>query len=100
MSTHCVLCTSPICCSLCTPKHPLFSLLPPVDTRLDKISAPRASQVDRDYKMDASDFAFHSAVNTFWREATHKKYGLAHLNNLGPGEIMGNDVLKHIMDCV
>ncbi|KAI0688583.1 P-loop containing nucleoside triphosphate hydrolase protein [Cerioporus squamosus] len=96
---RCALRPSAVCCSLCTPDHPLFRYIPSGDTPLEKTSVPRASQIDKNHKMDATDFRFRDALNAFRREETRKKHGIAHLNNLGPGDFMGNDVLKRIVDC-
>ncbi len=49
--------------------------------------------------MSASDIEFRKALHDFRREKTLARYGLAHLNNLGHGLIMGDEVFKRIADC-
>lgn len=90
---------SPICCSLCSPNYHLFRWLPPLDVTPLRPAAPRASQVDTRYTMSELDLKFRAALHSFRREQTVKLYGLAHLKNLGPGAIMGDETLKRIVDC-
>ncbi|KAI0741660.1 P-loop containing nucleoside triphosphate hydrolase protein [Daedaleopsis nitida] len=99
---NCLRCTGTpptICCSLCTPDHPIFAVLPPCDEPLPKTSTPRASQVDTSYKMNDIDIKLRSALHEFRRMQTLQTYGRAHLNNLGCGAIMGDDVLRRVLDC-
>lgn len=49
--------------------------------------------------MDAVDFKFRTALNDYRREKTVQIFSRAHLYNLGPGAIMGDDILKRIVDC-
>ncbi|KAI0332527.1 P-loop containing nucleoside triphosphate hydrolase protein [Cubamyces sp. BRFM 1775] len=97
--SRCTLRPSPVCCSLCTPHHPLFSLLPPMDQPIDKARAARASQVDTQYTVSETDIQLRGALHRFRRDQTVRLYGLAHLHELGPGAVMGDDILKRIIDC-
>ncbi|KAI9059314.1 hypothetical protein FKP32DRAFT_1679914 [Trametes sanguinea] len=96
---RCTLHPSPICCSLCSPTHPVFDLLPPLGDSVDKPKVPRASQVDSHYKMNANDAELRAALHTLRREHTVRLYGLAHFHELGAGAVMSDDVLKRIVDC-
>ncbi|EJF62759.1 hypothetical protein DICSQDRAFT_169151 [Dichomitus squalens LYAD-421 SS1] len=49
--------------------------------------------------MTPTDVAFRAELNQYRREQTLKTRGLAHLNNLGAGIIMGDDTLDRIADC-
>lgn len=49
--------------------------------------------------MSTSDIEFRKALHEFRWEQTLARYGLAHLNNLGPGLLMGDEVFKRIADC-
>lgn len=49
--------------------------------------------------MSPTDIEFRKALHEFRRECTIKTFGRIHLNNLGPGLIMGDTVLEHIADC-
>ncbi|EJF56827.1 hypothetical protein DICSQDRAFT_174510 [Dichomitus squalens LYAD-421 SS1] len=49
--------------------------------------------------MSAADVEFRAELNQYRREQTVKTHGLAHLNNLGAGIIMGDETLDRIADC-
>ncbi|CDO72245.1 hypothetical protein BN946_scf184970.g97 [Trametes cinnabarina] len=97
--TRCTLQPSPICCSLCTPNHHLFALLPPTDEPVEKPKALRSSQVDTQYSMNAKDSQFRAALHALRKEHTVRLYGISHLHELGAGAVMSDDVLKRILDC-
>ncbi|KAJ3000921.1 hypothetical protein NUW54_g6708 [Trametes sanguinea] len=80
---RCTLHPSPICCSLCSPSHPLFAILPPIGETLDKPKVARASQVDSQYRMTAKDTDLRAALHMLRREHTVRLYSLAHLHELG-----------------
>ncbi|KAI0636166.1 P-loop containing nucleoside triphosphate hydrolase protein [Trametes polyzona] len=96
---RCNVLPSPVCCSLCSPNHPLFGLLPPADNTPSRQHSSRASQVDGKYSMTSLDVEFRAALHAFRREHTAKLYGDAYLRNIGPETIMGDAILKRIMDC-
>ncbi|TBU21121.1 hypothetical protein BD311DRAFT_633283, partial [Dichomitus squalens] len=98
---RCVLRPSPICCSLCSPTHPLFAILPNPShqsSSAQAASSARASKVSS-APMDPQDCQLQAALHTFRREQTIKVYGRRRLNSNGPGAIMGDEVLKRIVDC-
>ncbi|KAI1795743.1 hypothetical protein LXA43DRAFT_735285 [Ganoderma leucocontextum] len=97
--SRCTIKASPICCSLCSPSHSLFAILPSMDEQPAKPSTSRASQVEASYTMTAADLELRAALHAFRRQQTQAKLGSAHLKNLGPGAIMGDQVLKRILDC-
>lgn len=49
--------------------------------------------------MSTTDIEFRKALHRFRRERTIDTFGQVHLNNLGPGLIMGDTVLDRIADC-
>ncbi|RPD65583.1 hypothetical protein L227DRAFT_493725 [Lentinus tigrinus ALCF2SS1-6] len=100
--TPCARCTilpSPICCSLCSPTHPIWRLLTLADELSETTINLRASNVNTNYKMTPRDDAFRHALHMFRSEEMAKRFGRVHLVNLGPGDIMGNSVLMRILAC-
>ncbi|OJT02516.1 ATP-dependent DNA helicase Q-like 1 [Trametes pubescens] len=95
---RCLVSSSTVCCSLCTPTHPAFSFLPSAGDAA-RPSASRASHVDSKYTMNTTDIGFRRALHDFRRAETLRTYGRAHLNNMGPGMIMGDGELSRIADC-
>ncbi|KAI1781685.1 P-loop containing nucleoside triphosphate hydrolase protein, partial [Ganoderma leucocontextum] len=94
---RCRLSPSPICCSLCTPDHAAFAILPPSPP--PQPSVPRASTVPNKYTMSITDHDLHDTLDQFRRARTQEEFGVAILNNLGPGLVMGNAILERIVDC-
>lgn len=58
-----------------------------------------ASKVTTGYKMSSIDDKLHTALHAYWRQKTALLFGQRHLNNLGPGVVMGNELLQRIIDC-
>ncbi|EJF63964.1 hypothetical protein DICSQDRAFT_54932, partial [Dichomitus squalens LYAD-421 SS1] len=98
---RCVLKPSPVCCSLCSPTHPLFAVLPSPSNQSSSAptaSSARASKVPS-APMDPQDVQLQAALHAFRREQTIKVYGQRRLNSNGPGAIMGDEVLRRVVDC-
>lgn len=49
--------------------------------------------------MTAHDYSFRRELDSFRRRVTMEKFSRAHLNNLGPGTIMGDMILDRIVNC-
>ncbi|CDO76692.1 hypothetical protein BN946_scf184975.g1 [Trametes cinnabarina] len=97
--SRCSLPPSTVCCSLCTPSHPLFSMLASIDEPLDKPKASRTSQVDSKYTFNPRDIKLRDGLHALRRENTVRLFGLSHLDELGPGAVMSDEILKRIIDC-
>ncbi|KAI0641185.1 P-loop containing nucleoside triphosphate hydrolase protein [Trametes meyenii] len=95
--SRCLVPPSSVCCSLCSPDHSLFAVFSiPLS---DKTALPRASQIETRYKMTSTDIELRRALHAFRRSKTLEVLGKAHLQNLGTGMIMGDEVLGRIADC-
>ncbi|CDO74559.1 hypothetical protein BN946_scf184632.g16 [Trametes cinnabarina] len=75
-----------------------FAFLPSTSA-VQRPSAPRAHAVDSKYTMTSQDYDLRIALHEFRRAQTLEMYGLAVLNNLGTGMIMGDEELVRIADC-
>ncbi|KAI1783376.1 P-loop containing nucleoside triphosphate hydrolase protein [Ganoderma leucocontextum] len=97
---RCVPMPSPICCSLCSPSHKLFDILPPLEADDSGAKAPskQASKVTST-PMTSTDTRLQAALHAFRRDQTIKLFGCRHLNSNGPGAIMGNEILERIIEC-
>ena len=78
---------------------PPFRNSPIHDQKPAKASTTRASHVEASYTMTPADLELRTALHVFRRQQTVAKLGSAHLKNLGPAVIMGDHVLKRILDC-
>ncbi|PIL23292.1 transporter [Ganoderma sinense ZZ0214-1] len=97
---RCLILPSPVCCSLCSPAHPIFQLLPPPP--LPQPQAPRASgkvPTTGKYTMTDKDRQLRDELHQFRRTKMKELFGLAVLRNLGPGLVMGDSILDRIADC-
>ncbi|KII90675.1 hypothetical protein PLICRDRAFT_697180 [Plicaturopsis crispa FD-325 SS-3] len=92
---RCRVVPSTVCCDLCNPAH--FTDFARVDLEKPK-QAPNRSRIDRNYTASAHDMALRDDLNEFREEQTITRFGRAHFRNLGPGEIMSDEVLKDIVD--
>lgn len=98
--SRCLLQPSDVCCSLCTPNHPLFNILPSLSpSAAPKDHSAHASRVKTSYTMDTVDRRFQASLHSFQHEKTLLLFGRRHLNNIGPGIIMGNNLMEHIIAC-
>lgn len=74
-------------------------MLPP-DTPPDtRVTAPRASAVNKKYDMTPTDIELQNALHKFRWEKTAEMYSMPYLINCGPGIILGDDTLQRIVDC-
>ncbi|KAI0756195.1 P-loop containing nucleoside triphosphate hydrolase protein, partial [Daedaleopsis nitida] len=96
--TRCLIVPSTICCSLCSPDHPVFAFVLNFKPATRQTAA-RASQVSSKYTMTSVDAKFRYALNDFRRDRTEQEYGRSILFNLGPGLVMSDDVLDRIAHC-
>ncbi|KAI0669881.1 P-loop containing nucleoside triphosphate hydrolase protein [Trametes maxima] len=98
---RCRLLPSTICCSLCSPNHPIFAFLPAPSTgsQTSRSGISRASNVVTKYTMTTQDHDFRVALHQFRRVKTLSAYGRAILNNMGPGMVLGDNELIRIANC-
>ncbi|KAI0674174.1 P-loop containing nucleoside triphosphate hydrolase protein [Trametes maxima] len=96
---RCRLLPSTICCSLCSPNHPIFAFLPTASPSTQPARSLRASNVDTKYTMATQDHALRAALHQFRRTKTLSEYGRAILHNMGPGMVLGDNELVRIADC-
>ncbi len=96
--TRCRSVSSIICCSLCTPEHPLFDLFSPDD--VTKPTTTRASKLRKsDTAMTAEDSKFRFALHDYRRNCMEVQHGRPLLDNLGPGLVMDDETLDRITAC-
>jgi hypothetical protein len=86
-----------ICCELCTPAH--FKDIARVSIEKAKNRPARSTIPDKNYTPTAQDAELRAALHDFRKMRTLELHGRARLRNLGPGIIMGDDVLQRIVDC-
>lgn len=89
--------TPTICCELCTPAH--FENFARVSIEKPKNRSARSTLPEKDYVPASRDVELRAALHTFRKARTLELYGRARLRNLGPGIVMGDDVLQRIIDC-
>jgi hypothetical protein len=86
-----------ICCELCTPAH--FKDIARVSIEKAKNRPARSTIPDKNYTPAPRDAELRAALHDFRKTRTLELHGRARLRNLGPGIIMGDDVLQRIIDC-
>jgi ATP-dependent DNA helicase RecQ len=92
---RCIALKPPICCKLCSPTF--FQDFGCVDIEKSK-SIPSCSRI-KDYTASAQDLNLQDALHIFRRQAVETLFGLACLQNNGPGIFMSNKILQRIVDC-
>ncbi|KAJ3476192.1 hypothetical protein NLI96_g11327 [Meripilus lineatus] len=96
---RCCVPPSPVCCSLCHPDDPSFARYPVAAPPAGRAAVPRQSRIPALGPMTLHDFSFRRELDSFRRRITLQKFSRAHLNNLGPGTIMGDTILERIVTC-
>jgi hypothetical protein len=93
---RCIVKMPTICCELCTPAH--FEDIARVSIEKAK-NRPARSTIDKNYTPTPQDEELRAALHDFRKTRTLELHGRARLRDLGPGIIMGDDVLQRIVDC-
>ncbi|KAI0699968.1 P-loop containing nucleoside triphosphate hydrolase protein [Cytidiella melzeri] len=104
---RCNLTQSAVCCDLCNDKSDspsdIFKKLVPPLTEMEANSAHgpsigRASRLPK-YTMTASDFALCAKLDDFHCQNMLNLYGYAQSKNMGPTDIMCDNMLERIASC-
>ena len=95
--TQCIIQQPTICCELCLPSY--FETVAHVSLEKSKNRPPCSTLPEKNYKTNPCDIELWNALHDFHKTHTLEHFGCAHLCNTGPGVIMANDVLQHIVDC-